>query len=127
MAVGAGKREKRRKVMVRDTYKCKCGGTLSFNYDAWPSSAWQCDRCNFETSHVRVEDGDIHPNTFLPEYGAGTRRERPTDKCLWADNESGVWDTDCGEAFFFENGGPIDNKLRFCGFCGKALKERQVS
>lgn len=61
-------------MQTRETYQCKCGGTLTFNYDAKPSSAWQCDRCDFETSHVRVDkDGDIHPNTFLHEYGARKR------------------------------------------------------
>lgn len=68
--------ERKATMQVKDTYPCKCGGTLTFNYDARPSSAWQCDRCDFETSHVRIEQGDIHPNTFLSDYGARRRRDK---------------------------------------------------
>lgn len=61
--------------MSKETYPCKCGGTLSFNHKAnWENGAWQCDGCDFETMHVRVDErGKLHENTFDPTYGAGKR------------------------------------------------------
>ena len=61
--------------MIRETYPCKCGGTLSFVYKTNRGfGAWQCDSCNLETTHVRIDDkGNLHKNTFLPEYGARKR------------------------------------------------------
>lgn len=40
--------------------------------------------------------------------------------CQWTGDDDGVWHTDCGEAFFF---GPSENKMKFCGYCGKLLEE----
>lgn len=43
--------------------------------------------------------------------------------CTWAADIDGNWETACGEAFFFENGGPKENGCRFCSYCGKPLHE----
>ena len=44
--------------------------------------------------------------------------------CHWdlADDESEMWETDCGNAFQFTDGGPADNKFRYCCYCGWSLK-----
>lgn len=47
------------------------------------------------------------------QAGACKWTEDPDD-CKW-------WDTDCGEAFQFMDGGPPDNSMAFCCYCGKAL------
>ena len=64
--------------MAKETYPCKCGGTLKFNYGVNNSmGAGQCNSCDFQTMHVRVDErGDIHSNTFLAEYGAGKQRHK---------------------------------------------------
>jgi hypothetical protein len=43
--------------------------------------------------------------------------------CRWTEDEDGVYDTDCGNKFMFTDDGPVANKMRFCGYCGKPLKE----
>ena len=48
--------------------------------------------------------------------------------CTWT-RDSGwdaedVWETACGEAYVFLDGGPADNKMRFCGYCGKLIDVR---
>lgn len=44
--------------------------------------------------------------------------------CRWhEDLLDGSWDTDCGNKFQFNESGPIENGLKFCGYCGKRLKE----
>jgi hypothetical protein len=41
--------------------------------------------------------------------------------CEWVEDDSGVWATDCGFSFEFNEGGPGDNKFEYCPFCGKNL------
>lgn len=45
-------------------------------------------------------------------------------RCCWQqeDWDSGVWFTDCNNAFWLEDGSPEDNKMIFCPFCGKKLR-----
>lgn len=33
------------------------------------------------------------------------------------------WETSCGNIFLLEDGTPADNKMKFCCYCGKPLKE----
>ena len=50
------------------------------------------------------------------------------DRCAWTEDgdewDSIKWDTDCGEAFVFLEGAPIDNNIRFCCYCGKLIEAR---
>ena len=50
------------------------------------------------------------------------------ENCEWkeADIDRGEWWTSCGEAFVFIDGGPVDNKMRFCCYCGRRLVEKGV-
>lgn len=46
--------------------------------------------------------------------------EPPT--CAWrADEHDDTWHTDCGQMWQFNDGGPTENKQRFCGYCGGTL------
>ena len=43
-------------------------------------------------------------------------------KCKWKYDETHEkWDTQCGEAFCLLDGGPKDNGMNFCPYCGKEL------
>lgn len=47
--------------------------------------------------------------------------------CVWTvepDPDCEFWETDCGETFVFETGGPTENKMKFCCYCGANLKEK---
>lgn len=45
--------------------------------------------------------------------------------CIWTyDDLDDKWDTDCGESFQFTEGGPIENKAKFCQYCGGKLVEK---
>ncbi len=52
---------------------------------------------------------------------AKPNRIRP---CAWVEDENGVWETSCGHAFELNEGTPSENELRFCGYCGKLIKEK---
>ena len=46
-----------------------------------------------------------------------------SDICVWAlDDDTDSWDTTCGEKFVFIEGGPNDNKVKFCCYCGRTVK-----
>jgi DNA-binding XRE family transcriptional regulator len=44
--------------------------------------------------------------------------------CRWTEDEDGNWDTACGETFTFIDGGPKENKTRFCPYCGGKLETK---
>jgi hypothetical protein len=45
--------------------------------------------------------------------------------CEWTQNEDDCfWETACGEAWRFDDGGPKENNMHFCHFCGKSLRIR---
>ena len=49
-----------------------------------------------------------------------------TISCAWnpvGDIDCYVWETSCGHAFVWEDGGPTENGARFCLYCGKPLVE----
>lgn len=43
--------------------------------------------------------------------------------CEWAHNEDdGFWDTECGQSWRFDDGGPKENHMNFCHCCSKPLR-----
>lgn len=43
--------------------------------------------------------------------------------CEWTHNDDdGFWETACGEAWRFDDGGPAENSMHFCHCCGKTLR-----
>ena len=43
--------------------------------------------------------------------------------CEWThDDDDGYWDTSCGNAWRFDDGGPKENNMNFCHCCGKTLR-----
>ena len=55
-----------------------------------------------------------------------SRRKNKSDEqhpCVWTEDEDGNYETDCGQMFCFIEGGPTDNGMKFCCYCGKPLKE----
>ena len=41
--------------------------------------------------------------------------------CEWCEDDNGLWHTGCGHLFFFDTDGPVENKQKFCGYCGKPM------
>lgn len=43
--------------------------------------------------------------------------------CEWTHNDDdGFWETACGDAWRFDDGGPKENNMNFCHCCGKTLR-----
>lgn len=48
---------------------------------------------------------------------------KPREDCAWElDEHDGSYDTECGQKFVFIEGGPRENEMRFCCYCGGKLK-----
>jgi NADH pyrophosphatase NudC (nudix superfamily) len=46
--------------------------------------------------------------------------------CVWIyDDLDDYWETLCGEAFTLNVGSPSENKMKFCPYCGRRLKEKK--
>ena len=53
---------------------------------------------------------------------------RMSDKCKWIyDEYHDYWDTKCGEGQIFTDGGPKENKYRYCPYCGKEIEVSERS
>jgi len=58
-----------------------------------------------------------------------TNDEMRTDdlpSCAWTyDYSTDAWDTSCGQTWQFTTGGPDDNNVRFCHWCGLRVRKSQ--
>lgn len=43
--------------------------------------------------------------------------------CRWAEDDDGNWDTDCGNKYVLIEGGPTENAMLFCCYCGALIHE----
>jgi hypothetical protein len=43
--------------------------------------------------------------------------------CIWKEDDEGIWETTCGEAFTIIEGTPGGNDMEYCCYCGKPLEE----
>lgn len=52
-------------------------------------------------------------------------RQAQRETCVWSLDdlmEGDLWETDCGQAFQFNDDGPEGNHFKFCYYCGKPLE-----
>ena len=59
----------------------------------------------------------------LAKWGTPQPVVREPLTCEWTHNDDdGYWDTSCGKAWRFDDGGPKENNMNFCHCCGKTLR-----
>ena len=59
----------------------------------------------------------------LAKWGTPQPVVREPLTCEWSHNDDdGYWDTSCGKAWRFDDGGPKENNMNFCHCCGKTLR-----
>jgi len=51
------------------------------------------------------------------------KEKAPVIPCTWKSDEEGNWTTSCGELYCIIEGTPEENKMKFCCFCGRSLKQ----
>uniref|UniRef100_A0A6M3JVJ2 Uncharacterized protein n=1 Tax=viral metagenome TaxID=1070528 RepID=A0A6M3JVJ2_9ZZZZ len=100
------------------------------------AAAWRCDeRANAWKPRglvsgerkAEAEDCAADLRTLADSTPVTARKALPsepgtgTPDCEWREDSDGVWFTACDEAFVFTEGGPVENKMRWCCYCGAAL------
>jgi len=57
------------------------------------------------------------------------KSEIEKENCEWHldDDESGAWESACGQQWCFDDGDPEDNGKKFCPFCGRHLIQRALA
>ena len=76
---------------------------------------------SFEKYQQDYDDGIY--STRIPLYTAPQPVVREPLTCEWTHNDDdGYWDTSCGKAWRFDDGGPKENNMNFCHCCGKTLR-----
>jgi len=65
------------------------------------------------------------PDSVPPENPAEieARDEAKGERCRWADDDDGIWRTECGGAWTLMAGTPTDNGMGWCPYCGRPLVE----
>lgn len=46
-------------------------------------------------------------------------------KCIWTQDEDGIWDTSCGGKFEVSFDTPRENGMNYCCYCGKSLTQKE--
>ena len=97
--------------------------------DAWVRE-WDGDDSDLGNTILTDIESDTHDGyAWEPLYKHPPQQERKPDQCEWKPEDEdfmpGTYASACGELWSFIDGGPVENRVRFCQGCGKpvALKE----
>ena len=52
-------------------------------------------------------------------------RQQRDEPCLWVRESDGTWETGCDNMFMLNEGGPRDNDMKYCCYCGRPLIEEE--
>ena len=76
-----------------------------------------------------IDDGErraeAQASNYLEERQAHAATRAEADRageCQWVPSDGG-WKTSCGHMYIFETGGPTENRVVYCCYCGKRLAE----
>ena len=77
----------------------------------------------FSLGEVWFEGEVEFARAVLAKWGTPQPVVREPLTCEWTHNDDdGYWDTSCGKAWRFDDGGPKENNMNFCHCCGKTLR-----
>ena len=89
--------------------------------------AWKHDCAALLTNDVELWI-DACPHCGKPRNAPQPVERVPPETCEWTATDAfdqTYWDSACGEAWTFIDGGPADNSVRFCQGCGKPVHIKQ--
>ena len=70
-------------------------------------------------------DVSVTPDVLI-DIKTGRSIEKET--CSWIqedDPDICYWKTGCGNSFYFTEGAPTDNRMKYCCYCGRLLKQEE--
>jgi len=117
-----------RKTEVDICEPCRKSLAAARQADAPPERIW-IGTTEHQTSKIYARGGgnfSLEQDKYSPDTDTEyVRADR--DECKWTFDsvewEANKWDSDCGDSYYFVEGGPEENKMKFCCYCGKKLKE----
>ena len=109
---------------------CGCKAVASINKD---ESLWSHDVVDWTRVHCTNDECNAQTEATCEGYEPSAievwnrRTPQPVARepltCEWSHNDDdGYWDTSCGKAWRFDDGGPKENNMNFCHCCGKTLR-----
>lgn len=109
---------------------CGCEAAASVNKG---ESLWSHDVVDWTRVHCTNDDCNAQTEATCEGYEPSAveawnlRTPQPVVRepltCEWTHNDDdGYWDTSCGKAWRFDDGGPKENNMNFCHCCGKTLR-----
>jgi len=64
----------------------------------------------------------VYPVTLRNIAAELERLQAKAETCLWSqDEDEDMWETECGRAWQFTEGGPVENEMTYCHGCGKRV------
>jgi len=90
---------------------------------------YECKECGEDFAKYIVSrkpaNSDVSTTQdVLTDIKTGQSIEKET--CSWIqedDPDICYWKTGCGNSFYFTEGTPTDNNMKYCCYCGKLLKQ----
>ncbi len=98
---------------------------MQIAYDSGFTLAWSKDKSQAYSDVYKLAGFTAMRSVLVAALlKAAPPAEGPT--CKWTEDgdewESVAWDTDCGEKFMFLDGGPFQNHIKFCCYCGAKVQ-----
>ena len=98
---------------------------------------YHCETCE----HLHVTDKGMPPDCektshwltesdrkLTKEVGCASHSDFQSEQsCIWMEDDDGIYQTSCGNAFEFMNWTPENNHMKFCPYCGKLLRQSKDS
>jgi hypothetical protein len=89
-------------------------------------------RGGWATGPITLENAtcfDMELQTQLKEAVAfiDTMAKRLTRKCAWVCTDWDYWQTECLHSYVINSGGPSDNNMQFCTYCGGHIEVRDAA
>ena len=81
----------------------------------------QLEQQNKELKALLCQRCDYFGACELDEIPCAVKNYKPKI-CAWVSVDEEYYDTSCDNAFVFIDGGPVDNKFKFCPYCGEPIK-----
>ena len=78
------------------------------------------ERTKFEAWYDMAEENNEEINCWAAWQGALASQQKPIP-CVWSEEYEGPWESACGHAFNIIEGGPAENGMKFCCFCGAPI------
>ena len=109
---------------------CGCKAVASINKG---ESLWSHDVVDWTRVHCTNDECNAQTEATCEGYEPSAievwnrRAPQPVVRepltCEWTHNDDdGYWDTSCGKAWRFDDGGPKENNMNFCHCCGNSLR-----